>query len=58
MLDNIESNLIDANDYVEKAETKLMDATKIHQKSRSKMCLVLLCIAILVIGVLVYFFVF
>ena len=46
MLDNIESNLEDANDYMEKAETQLKHAQELHQENRSKMCCILICIAI------------
>lgn len=35
MLDNIEANLQDAQDYLEKAETNLQSAKKWHQKTRS-----------------------
>lgn len=34
MLDNIESNLEDANDYVEKAEKDLESAQEIHTATR------------------------
>ena len=46
MLDNIESNLEDANDYMEKAETALKHAQEVHQENRSKMCCILICIGI------------
>jgi hypothetical protein len=36
MLDNIESNLGEANDYMEKAETNLQNAEEIHKSNRSK----------------------
>ena len=35
MLDNIEANLVDANDYMEKAEVHLQKAKKWHEKARS-----------------------
>ena len=35
MLDNIEANLIDANDYMEKAVVNLESAKKWHQKTRA-----------------------
>lgn len=35
MLDNIEANLEDANDYLEKAETNLQQAKKWHEKTRT-----------------------
>ena len=35
MLDNIEANLQDANDYLEKAETNLQSAKKWHEKTRT-----------------------
>lgn len=50
-LDNIESNMDDAIDYVEKAEVHLRNATEIHQKTRGKMCCVLLYVG-LVLGYL------
>ena len=36
MLDNIESNLAEANDYIEKAEQNLISAQTMHQQNRSK----------------------
>ena len=35
MLDNIEANLNDANDYLEKAEKHLITAKKWHEKTRT-----------------------
>ena len=35
MLDNIEANLNDANDYLEKAEKHLANAKKWHEKTRT-----------------------
>ena len=35
MLDNIEANMQDANDYMEKAEDNLENAKKLHESSRS-----------------------
>jgi hypothetical protein len=35
MLDNIEANMQDANDYLEKAEDNLENAKKIHERSRT-----------------------
>jgi len=55
MLDNIEQNLMDANDYVEKAEDKLKESSEIHSNSRNKMCCVLLCIAIIVVALVIVF---
>mgnify|MGYP000942714280 CR=1 FL=1 len=49
MLDNIESNLAEANDYMEKAETNLQSAQQIHTQNRSKMCWILALL--IVIGV-------
>ena len=46
MLDNIEANLEDANDYMEKAETQLEHAQQLHENSRSKMCCMLICVFI------------
>ena len=34
MLDNIEANLDDANDYMEKAEEQLGDAKELHKKGQ------------------------
>ena len=36
MLDNIEANLDDANDYLEKAEVQLEHAQELHKKGRSR----------------------
>ena len=51
MLDNIESNLAEANDYIEKAETHLESAMNIHKTNRNKMCWILRCLVI--VGVVV-----
>ena len=45
-MDNIEANLDDANDYMEKAEKHLMQAKKWHEKTRTKMCCVLICLLV------------
>lgn len=53
MLDNIESNLGEANDYMEKAEVNLNSAEQIHKQNRSKMCYIIICLLILgIVGVL------
>ena len=54
MLDNIETNLGEANDYMEKAETHLNSAEEIHKKNRSKMCYILLCLVILGVVLVLY----
>jgi t-SNARE complex subunit (syntaxin) len=54
MLDNIESNLGEANDYMEKAETNLNNAEQIHKKNRSKMCWIMLCLVVLGIILVLY----
>ena len=46
MLDNIEANLEDANDYLEKAEKNLIQAKKWHEKTRTKMCCVMICLVV------------
>jgi len=52
MLDNIESNLGEANDYMEKAENNLNSAEQIHKQNRSKMCYIIVCLIILgIVGV-------
>ena len=56
MLDNIEANLDDANDYMEKAETQLQHAQELHEKSRSKTCCMLVCIAIVFIILFLWLF--
>jgi len=56
MLDNIEANLEDANDYMEKAEVQLKNAQKLHENTRQKMCCMLMCVFIAVI--ILYFMVF
>ena len=56
MLDNIEANLEDANDYMEKAETQLKNAQKIHEESRSKMCCMLICVFISAIILIMWLF--
>eukprot|EP00347_Sterkiella_histriomuscorum_P008633 403344351 len=46
LLDNIEANLQDANDYMEKAETHLIKAKKWHEKARTKMCCIMICMLV------------
>ena len=46
-LDNIEANLIETENYLEKAETNLENAENIHKKNRSKMCYIIICLSIL-----------
>ena len=55
MLDNIETNLGEANDYMEKAEVHLNNAEEIHKKNRSKMCWIMLCLVVLGIILVLYF---
>ena len=53
MLDNIESNLIEANDYLDKAEASLENAQNIHKKNRSKCFGILILVVVLgIVGVL------
>jgi t-SNARE complex subunit (syntaxin) len=56
MLDNIESNLGDTQDYMEKTIVDLDKAINYHKKSRTKMCCIVMCIlvglCILLFGVL------
>ena len=47
MLDNIEQNLVETENYLEKAETHLENAEAIHKKNRSKMCYIIICLSIL-----------
>jgi t-SNARE complex subunit (syntaxin) len=54
MLDNIESNLGEANDYLEKAEQNLIGAEQIHKENRSKMCWIMLCLVVLGIVLVLY----
>ena len=46
MLDNIEANLTETENYLEKAETHLESAEAIHKKNRGKMCYIISCLAI------------
>ena len=55
MLDNIETNLGEANDYMEKAEVHLNSAEAIHKKNRSKMCYIMICLVLLGIVLVLYF---
>ena len=54
MLDNIEANLEDANDYMEKAEENLKRAKKWHEKTRTVTILNLLLTHLLIENVLHY----
>lgn len=54
MLDNIENNLGEANDYMEKAEQNLNSAEQIHKSNRSKMCYIMLCLVILGVVLVLY----
>ena len=56
MLDNIEANLEDANDYMEKAEDSLHHAQDLHEEARSRTCCVLICV--LIVGLIIYFSLF
>jgi len=56
MLDNIEQNLLDANDYMEKAEKNLESAQNIHRKNRSKMCYIMICLVIVAIFLVLWLF--
>jgi t-SNARE complex subunit (syntaxin) len=51
MLDNIEQNLTEANDYMEKAETNLQTAQTIHEQNRSKMCWIIALL--IIVGIIV-----
>ena len=55
VLDNIEANLIETENYLEKAESNLENAEKIHKKNRSKMCWIVLCLIIVAIPLILYF---
>jgi len=50
MLDNIEQNLLETENYLEKAETHLTNAENTNKKNRSKMCYIMF---FLIIGGLV-----
>ncbi len=54
MLDNIESNLAEANDYLEKAESHLESAMNQHKTNRGKMCWILLCLIVVCVPLLLY----
>lgn len=45
-LDNIEANLDDAIDYVEKAETHLKEAQEVHKKTRKRMCCMIFVVGV------------
>lgn len=49
MLDNIEANLAETENYLEKAETNLTNAEKTHAENRTKMCYIIICL--LIVGV-------
>ena len=50
MLDNIEANLQETNDYLEKAEGNLENAKQIAETNRNKMCWIVM--GLMVAGVL------
>ena len=54
MLDNIEANLADTQDYLEKAETNLTNAQNIHEKNRTKMCAIIVCLLFVGIFLVLY----
>ena len=56
MLDNIEANLEDANDYMEKAENHLKNAKDLHEKNRSKMCCVLFVLFFVILALFWWLF--
>ena len=55
MLDNIEANLEDAADYVERGGVHLRNAQEKHEKNRSKSVCFLGCFAITVVVIAWYF---
>ena len=46
ILDNIEQNLIDTNDYLEKAENNLDNAQQIAETNRNRMCWIIIFLGI------------
>eukprot|EP00352_Strombidinopsis_acuminata_P001168 CAMPEP_0176343092 /NCGR_PEP_ID=MMETSP0126-20121128/3679_1 /TAXON_ID=141414 ORGANISM="Strombidinopsis acuminatum, Strain SPMC142" /NCGR_SAMPLE_ID=MMETSP0126 /ASSEMBLY_ACC=CAM_ASM_000229 /LENGTH=52 /DNA_ID=CAMNT_0017688857 /DNA_START=540 /DNA_END=694 /DNA_ORIENTATION=+ len=46
MLDNVDMNLVDAVGYLEKAETNLETAKKIHQSTNKKLMCMMVCMVI------------
>ena len=54
MLDNIESNLAEANDYLEKAEANLEAAQDIHKANRSKMMWILLVLVLVFVPIVLW----
>ena len=44
ILDNIEQNLIDTNDYLEKAENNLDNAQQIAETNRNRMCWIIIVV--------------
>lgn len=52
LIDNIRDNVLNAKDYVEKAESNLKKEKKEHKKSRKKICCIIL-IAIIVLGLII-----
>jgi len=53
MLDSIEANVQQANDYMGKAIKHLVNAKKWWQKARCKMCCILICVVIILVAILV-----
>ena len=47
MLDNIEANLQETNDYLEKAATNLDNAKQIAEGNRNKMCWIVIILGVL-----------
>jgi len=53
MLDSIEANVQQANDYMGKAIKHLVNAKKWWQKARCKMCCILICVVIILVAILI-----
>jgi len=46
MIDNVEANLAETNDYLEKAEVNLETAKTIHDGNKKKMCCMIVCLSV------------
>lgn len=52
MIDNIHDNILNAKDYIEKAEVVLKDEKKEHKKSRKKLCCIIL-IGVVILAIII-----
>ena len=56
ILDNIEANIEDTNDYMEKAQVNLKNAQELHEESKTKTKCLLICIFVFILMLFILIF--